>query len=94
MARPRVYRHNVRCPDCGANWMSKDGFSNGKQAYRCGECRRRYVPEGAYRRPSPAVKERGIQMYLEGNSLSGIARLLGYSVPAVQGWIKKGARRP
>ena len=33
MARARVYRHDVRCPDCGSNWMRKDGFSNGKQAY-------------------------------------------------------------
>ena len=23
MARSRVYRHDVRCPDCGSNWMRK-----------------------------------------------------------------------
>ena len=93
MARARVYRHDVRCPDCGSNWMPKDGLSNGKQAYRCGQCRRRYVPEGAYRRPSAAVKERGIALYLDGSSLSAVGRALGYSVPAVQGWVKKrGAR--
>ena len=21
MVRSRVYRHDVRCPDCGSNWM-------------------------------------------------------------------------
>ena len=26
----RVYRHDVRCPDCGSNWMRKDGLSSGK----------------------------------------------------------------
>ena len=37
MARSRVYRHNVRCPDCCSNWMRMDGFSNGRPAYRCGK---------------------------------------------------------
>ena len=67
----------------------KDGFSNGKRAYSCGDCRRRYVPAGAYRRPGSAVKERGIELCLEGNTLSGIGRVLGYGVSAVQGWVKK-----
>ena len=90
MARPRVYRHDPRRPDCGSNWMRKDGFTNGKQAYNCGDCRWRSVPGGAFRRPGTVVKERGLALYLEGNSLSAISRLLGYSVPAVSGWVKKG----
>ena len=91
MARRRVYRHNVRCPDCGSNRMRRDGFSNGRPAYRCGDRRRRYVPGGAYRRPGPAVKTQAIAMYIEGSSLSAIGRVLGYSAPAVLGWVKKGA---
>ena len=63
MARSRVYRHDVRCPDCGSNWMRKDRFANGRQAYRCGDCRRRYIPGGAYHRPGPAVKAQAIEMY-------------------------------
>ena len=93
MARSRVYRHDVRCPDCGSNWMRKDGFTNDKQAYSCGDCGRRYVPQGAYRRPGAAVKERGIAMYTEGSSLSAIGRVLGYSAAAVQGWVEKGGAR-
>ena len=27
MARSRVYRHHIRCPDCGSNRMLMDGFS-------------------------------------------------------------------
>ena len=91
MARQRVYRHDIRCPDCGSNWMRKDGFNNGRQTYSCGDCRRRYTPGGAYRRPGPAVKERGLDMYCEGASLSAIGRVLGYSAPAVLGWVKQGA---
>ncbi len=37
MARERTYRHDIRCPDCGSNWMRKDGLSRGKQSYRCGD---------------------------------------------------------
>ena len=91
MVRRRVYRHDVRCPDCSSNWMRKDGLFSGKQAYRCGDCGRRYLPEGAYRRPSGLVKERALQMYSEGSSLSAIGRVLGYSATAVQGWVKRGA---
>ena len=29
-------------------------------------------------------------MYVEGSSLSAIGQVLGYSVPAVLGWVKKG----
>ena len=50
MARSRVYRHHIRCPDCGSNRMRRDGFSNGRPAYSCDDCRRRYVPGGACRR--------------------------------------------
>ncbi len=27
MVRLRAYRHDVRCPDCGSNWMAKAGHS-------------------------------------------------------------------
>ena len=90
MARSRVYRHDVRCPDCGSNRMRKDGFSNGRQAYSCGDCRRRYLPGGACHWPGPAVKARAVEMSVEGSSLSAIGRVLEYSAPAVLGWVKKG----
>ena len=42
MARPRVYRHQVRCPECGSNWMPKDEHSKGRQVCcpKCGSGRR------------------------------------------------------
>ena len=94
MSRPRVYRDDIRCPDCGSNWMRKDGLNGDKQRYRCGVCRRRYVPGGAYRRPGPAVKEQAMAMYTDGSSLSAISRVVGVSVQAVSNWVKKGGARP
>lgn len=29
MARARVYRHDVRCVECGSNWVKKFGKTRG-----------------------------------------------------------------
>ena len=94
MSRPRVYRHDVRCPDCGSNWMRKDGRNGERQRYRCGDCGRRCQPGGAYRRPGPRVKEQAVQMYVEGSSLSAVGRVVGVSAQAVSNWVKKGGAKP
>ena len=94
MSRPRVYRHDIRCPDCVSNRMRKDGLNGNKQRYRCGDCRRRYVPGGAYRRPRPAVKEQAMAMYTDGSSLSTVSRVVGVSVQAVSNWVKQESARP
>ena len=44
MARPRVHRHDVRCPECGSNRMPKDGTSQGRQVYHCSNCGHRAIP--------------------------------------------------
>ena len=48
-------------------------------------------PEGSYRHPGVAAKERALAMYTEGSSLSAIGRVLGYSAQAVSQWVKRGA---
>ena len=40
MSRPRTYRHHMRCPHCGSNWVVKDGRPRGKQTYRMPTCQR------------------------------------------------------
>ena len=81
MARPRVYRHDVRCSECGSNRVPKDGAPKGRQVYHCGDCGRRAIPDAAYQHPSAADKECALAMYQEGSSLSAIARIFGVSVP-------------
>ena len=91
MPRPRTYRHDVRCPHCGSNWMPKDGVTpQGQQIYRCGDCRHRCQPDAAYHRPSRAVKEQALAMYCEGSSCRAIGRILGFSGQSVGNWVKKG----
>ena len=66
MARPRVCLHDVPCPECGSNWMPKDGTSKDRQVYHCGDCGRRTIHDAAYQRPGAADKERVLAMYSEG----------------------------
>ena len=75
--------------------MRKNGFTNGRQAYRCSDCQRGYAPGGAYQRPGQSVKAPGVAIYLECSSLSAVGRLLGYNPPAVLGWAgsKRGPPR-
>ena len=83
MASSRVYRHDVRCPECGSNWMPRDGASRCRQIDHCGDCGRRTIPDAAYQPPSAADKERALAMYQEDSSRNAIARIFGVSVPAV-----------
>ena len=58
MARSRVYRHDVRCPECGSNRMPKDGTSKGRQVYHCGNCGRTPHHPGC-RLPTPQRRRLG-----------------------------------
>ena len=58
MARPCVYRHDVRCPDPNAAPIGcpKPALSKAaKSVYRCGDCQRCCTPDAAYHRPSAAA---------------------------------------
>ena len=101
MARSRIYRRIVvrcrlRCP------LSPLRFQPDAQGRPRGwpagiQLRRLPAPlpaGGACRRPAPGVKEQALDMYAEGNSLSAIGRVLGYSAQAVSQWVKRGAAGP
>ena len=73
--------------------MPKNGTSQGRQVYRCGDCGRYYTHGAAYTRPSAADREPARAMLGAGVSQSAVARLVGVTPPAVHRWVKKGARR-
>ena len=85
----RVYRHDMRCPHCGSNWLPKYGSSRGRQTYRCGDCRYKYTPDGNRHYYSEEVKDRALSMYGEGSSISAIARILDVKLGTVYSWVKK-----
>ena len=94
MARPRTYRHDMRCPHCGSNWLPKDGHSRGKQTYRCGHCYYRFTPDGNRHYYSEEVKGQALAMYAEGSSISAIARVMNVKLATVFSWVKKSPSGP
>ena len=89
MGRPRTYRHDMKCPHCGSNWLPKAGLSRGKQTYRCGDCRYRFTPDGnRHYYPEHTIRQ-ALAMYSEGMSMSAVARSMGIKLGTVFMWVKK-----
>ena len=85
--RPRTYRHDIRCPECGSNWIVKNGKQKDKQTYLCRDCSRRFTPD-AERIHHPKYKKRqSISMFCEGMSISALSRVLSVKYSTVYSWI-------
>lgn len=85
----RVYRHDLRCPHCGSNWLPKAGLAGGKQTYRCGDCHHRFVPEGNRHYYPEHIKRQALEMYCEGSSISAVSRVMDIKLGTVYSWVKK-----
>ena len=92
MARSRVYRHDVRCPDCGSKWTPKDGHSRGEQTYRCRDCQHRFTPEGNRHYFPEAVKRQALDMYAEGAGITATGGCWECSRPPCSPGSKKPAK--
>jgi len=78
-----------RCPHCDSSERQvKSGFNRtGTQRLQCQSCRRQYTP-----RPNPLgydekTREAALKLYLEGNGLRRIGRLLGVNHQSVANWV-------
>lgn len=75
-----------------ANYVSKAGHNHtGSQRFWCAACTRYFTPQ---RRPmgyAPEVRQRALQLYLEGTSLRAIARLLSVNHQSVANWVRAAA---
>ena len=85
--RPRKYRHDVRCPECGSNWCVKNGHQkNGKQKFMCKDCGRSFIWKGEKNKHPEKVKEQALRMLGEGMSISAVLRVLRTFQGAVFCW--------
>jgi transposase-like protein len=78
-----------QCPYCHSTERQvKSGFNRtGSQRLQCRSCRRQYTP-----RPNPLgyddkTRESALKLYLEGNGLRRIGRLLSVNHQSVANWI-------
>jgi transposase len=76
------------CPKCGGTERRKDGFVRGRQRHQCKGCGYRYTVAQHAGTGDAAVRQRALDMYLEGLGFRSIGRLLGFSNVTVLNWIR------
>ena len=86
-------RMRIECKKCGSSENVKNGFSHGKQRYRCNKCGKNYVDGDGDRRCKYSVEKklRVLKLYLEGVGIMSIERLEGVSNPLIIYWIRNAA---
>ena len=84
---------NVYCPLCGSDKVVKHGVSNeGKQRYQCknSDCHKNtFLLNYSYSAYSPGIKEKVIEMALNGSGIRDTARVLGINMNTVMSELKK-----
>ena len=82
----------LKCPSCGSEQVTKNGFNNGKQRYLCKntECSRKtFYAEYTYHAWRPEVKASIIKLSVNGNGTRAISRCLGIDKDTVTAVLKK-----
>jgi transposase-like protein len=78
-----------QCPYCQSRERQvKSGFNRtGSQRLQCQACRRQYTPEPLPLGYNDQTREQAIKLYLEGNGLRRIGRLLSVNHQSVANWV-------
>lgn len=83
----------VHCPHCGSEEIVRNGRSpNGKQKYRCKECKKQSRENPTPHAYSEERREEILRAYEERSSLRGIERTFGVSRTKVD-WMAKKSRK-
>ena len=77
-------------PEMQGRKRVKSGFHNKKQQYLCKECGCHYI---GGQQGSEHVKQKAIQLYLEGNGFRRIEKLFKVSHVSVLNWVKKAGAK-
>lgn len=83
----------MKCPRCGGEKRSKNGFMKGKQRYLCKGCGYNYTRGKYYKYYSDEEKKEALRYHNEGIGFRRIERLLGMSHMSVINWVKKAAEQ-
>ncbi|HEY1349543.1 MAG TPA: IS1 family transposase [Ktedonobacteraceae bacterium] len=80
----------LQCPFCKSNNIVRNGHSpNGKQKYRCRDCKRQTRENPSPRGYSEEEKAKILQAYDERKSLRSLKRIFGVERNTVSKWIKQ-----
>ena len=85
----------MKCPKCEkTTHQHKSGVTQaGSQRYRCYFCKCNYTPLKKPQGYSQAVRQKAIQMYIDGAGLRRTARQLGVHHQSVANWVKEQAEQ-
>lgn len=64
------------------------------QRYTCKTCQRTHTPEPTPKGYPPELHEQALRLYLEGNGIRRIGRILGVNHQTVTNWINAAAQVP
>jgi transposase-like protein len=83
------------CPYCGKSRpVIKSGLnSTGSQRYKCRSCVRYFTPQPKPMGYDDELKQKALQLYLEGTSLRSIGRILNVHHQSVANWVATSAER-
>jgi transposase-like protein len=83
----------MKCPSCGTEEKQhKIGKTKaGSQRYRCYVCHTSYTPEKKVAGYGKAIRQKAIQLYVDGMNLRRIGRQLGINPQTVANWVKRYA---
>ncbi|KAA6351477.1 hypothetical protein EZS27_000556 [termite gut metagenome] len=79
----------MNCPRCRSLNYNKAGFVQGRQRYKCKECRYHYTVEKKSDVKSAETGRMAFKLYLEGPGFRATGRLLQISYGTVYAWVKK-----
>jgi len=79
----------MKCPKCFTGACVKNGFTYGKQRFKCKNCECNFIQDR--KKFDEKIKKDAIFLYLEGLGINSIARFLKISQQIVSYWIKKYA---
>ena len=83
----------MKCPTCErSEHQHKIGRTDGgSQRYRCYSCGCKYTPVKKARGYSPEVRQKAVQLYVDGMNLRRIGRQLKVNPQSVANWAKAHA---
>ncbi|NJN48549.1 MAG: IS1 family transposase [Alkalinema sp. RL_2_19] len=79
----------MKCPRCGSDYYSKNGFHKQKQKYICKDCGRQWLGQQSDRGYPAPVRELCMKMYGNGLTAKAIGQYTGISYNTIINWIKQ-----
>jgi transposase-like protein len=84
------HKQTILCPYCGSDNLQKNGHRpNGKQRWRCNQCRKSFQQDYQYNACKQGIKEQIIELTLNGSGVRDISRILKINKNTVVSELKK-----